>query len=94
MNKYVLLGVLMFFLYIMSMVAASIEGFTATDLSYPDAAISPSIGGVFSALGAFFNMLLFRIDGVPIFFNLIFIAITFMILYMIIDVVKDIIPFT
>jgi hypothetical protein len=54
-----------------------------------------SVQGITNVLGTFFNIMLFRVEGIPTFITLIvFYPITFGIIYMIADIAKDLIPFT
>jgi hypothetical protein len=53
-----------------------------------------SISSILGLLKTFWKLLTFQLVGIPVIFNiLVFYPITFMVLYMIIDVLKDMISF-
>ena len=56
--------------------------------------VDNSISGLYSVMSTFFNLLTFRIPEVPTLFNLVFVVIAIGILYVIVDILKDVIPFT
>jgi hypothetical protein len=96
MNKFATLMVLILYLVLITIVAGSVSMTTTTDIiggiSVNEEA---SILSVFGFLGTFFRILTFQITELPILVYVIFIYPPVIgILYMIIDVVKDIIPFT
>ena len=96
MNKYVLFMVMILFLLFLTFVANSLSLSASENLinGIPsDASVSiESIGRLF---GTFFKILTFQLEGVPIYFNIfIFAPLTFGVIYMLIDIIKDLIPFT
>ena len=95
MNKYAFLGLLTSLLIVLTLTANSISITASVDLtSGIETTTSASVGGVLGLLSTFFKILTFQLTGIPVWFNLIFMVITLMVVYMIIDVVKDLIPFT
>lgn len=96
MNKYVLFMVMSLFLIFITIVADSISITSTTDLldNIPSNG-DDSIGSIFSFMGTFFKILTFQLSGIPVFFNIfVFIPLTFGVIYMLIDIIKDLIPFT
>jgi len=96
MNKYMFLMVLVVYLVMMTFVAGSLSMITSTD-------VIGTIGGntdataldIFGFLGTFFKILTFQIEGLPALVTIIgFYPVSLAVLYMIMDIVKDIIPFT
>lgn len=53
-----------------------------------------NISTVLSTLSAFISLITFRFDNVPIVFNFVFIALGFGVVYIVIDILKDLVPFT
>lgn len=54
-----------------------------------------TFAGLISFMGTFFDILTFQLDGIPPAVNLLlFLPITFGMLYIIVEIVKDLIPFT
>lgn len=96
MNKYVLFMVMTLFLIFITIVADSISITTTTDLldnipSDGDA----TVGSLFRFMETFFKILTFQLSGIPIFFNIfVFLPLTFGVIYMLLDIIKDLIPFT
>jgi hypothetical protein len=95
MNKYALMFILTAFLIIVTLTVQSIGYTTTTDIvnGIPVTA-EVTIGGVFGFVATFFRILTFQIPELPLFINLIFIPIVMMVVYMIVDVLKDLVPFT
>jgi len=95
-NKYVLFMVMTLFLIFITFIADSISVSSTTDLldnipSDGDA----SVGAIFRLMGTFFKILTFQLTGIPIVFNIfVFIPLTFGVIFMLIDIIKDLIPFT
>jgi len=96
MNKYSLLMIMFVFLIIVTLVAKDIELATTENLLAVSMDSSgASIGSVFSMLGVLFRVLTFQIPAIPLIINVVvFYPLTIGVLAMIIDVVKDLIPFT
>lgn len=96
MNKFVTLMILVAFLFMVSYLATTL-GFTVSDdITAIDQSFElGSLSGITQVLGTFFNIMLFRVEGIPTFITLVvFYPITFGVVYMIADIAKDIIPFT
>lgn len=102
MNKYILLGVLVFAIVGMTLIADSA---TNLDPSYVapsesleedrPAEIDNTVGSVFSFINTWFKMATFSLEGFPAWITaMLFLPLNFMALYMIVDIVKDLIPFT
>ena len=96
MNKYMTLMVLVSLLILITVVANSISIGVSSDITTGIGTEGgASISGVLGLLSTFWKLLTFQLVGIPPIFNLlVFMPITFVVLYMIIDVIKDIIPFT
>jgi len=96
MNKFMTLMVMVAFLFTVSYLATSIGFSVAGDITAPEASFEiGSLSGIIDILRTFFNIMLFRIEGIPIIITLVvFYPITFGIIYMLADIIKDIIPFT
>lgn len=96
MNKYGFFGLLVLFLVIMTYTASSIEATATVDLASDiPTSSNDSISGIFKMMGVFFRMLTFQIDGIPVLFGLfVFLPVTFIVIYMLVDIIKDLIPFT
>lgn len=95
MNKYVLFMIMILFLVLMTFIADSLSITASVDLvdGVPTGA-DDSIGGIFKLMGTFFKLLTFNLPGIPAAFNFVFIPLTFGVIYMLIDIIKDLIPFT
>ena len=96
MNKYVLFMVMVLFLLFMTFVADSLALTTSVNIgdNIPTGA-DDSIAGVFRLMGTFFKILTFQLNGIPVVFNIfVFYPLTFGVIYMLIDIIKDLIPFT
>ncbi len=94
MNKYILLGMLFGFLYLMAIIANSIE-LEASELhGSPISQPETSVDSIWGTLVSFWNMVTFQIEGVPFFITMIFLIISIVLVYMIIDILKDLVPFT
>jgi len=64
----------------------------ATDLPQE---VNANLFGIIRVLRTFFSILTFRLTGVPFVVNLLlFVPITFGTLYLILEIIKDVIPFT
>lgn len=96
MNKFITLGLLVSFLTLITIIAGSVfEPVEGAITPMVPSSVSPSGAAVISYLSVFFKLLTFQVPGLPgIITGVIFVPITFMVVFMIIDVVKDIIPFT
>ena len=96
MNKYSLFMIMILFLLLITFVADSIAITASVDIvdNIPGDA-SDNVGSIFRLMGTFFRILTFSLPGIPIVFNLfVFIPLTFGVIYMLIDIIKDLIPFT
>jgi hypothetical protein len=49
---------------------------------------------VIGAMSMFFKILTFQLEGVPAMLNMIFLVPTAIVLYIIIDIIKDLVPLT
>lgn len=96
MNKFVTLMVLVAFLFAVSYLATALGFSVNEDITAIETGFSiGSVDGIVQVLGTFFNIMLFRVEGIPTFITLIvFYPITFGVVYMIADIAKDLIPFT
>ena len=96
MNKFMTLMIMVAFLFTVSYLATAIGFSVEGDITAPETAFEiGSLTGIIDILRTFFNIMLFRIEGIPVIITLVvFYPITFGIVYMIADIVKDIIPFT
>jgi hypothetical protein len=101
MNKYILLPIIFLYLIVITLLTDSL--FITTTGGVTDVINAPSLdGGVTNNISTildffkvFWRILTFRIDGVPFIITLIFFyPTTIMVVYMIVDIVKDLIPFT
>lgn len=96
MNKYSLFMIMILFLLFITVVADSIAVTASIDITdnIPVDA-KDSIGSIFRLMGTFFKILTFNLPGIPVVFNLfVFLPLTFGVIYMLIDIIKDLIPFT
>jgi hypothetical protein len=96
MNKFITLGLMVSFLTLMTVIANSVlmPVENAIDTTVPSE-VSDSTSSILGYADVFVKLLTFQIPGMPgILTGLVFIPITFMVIFMIIDIVKDIIPFT
>jgi len=94
MNKYVLLMTLIFFLVFMTTIVASINLTTTSDIT--SAEISDQEPGFFNILRSvwsyvslFLAIVFFRVDGLPLAFNLfLFWPLSAGVIYMIVDIIR------
>lgn len=56
--------------------------------------VDNSVDGVLDVLRTFIDLMSFRLDGVPALFNIIFVIIAIGFLYVLVDTLKDLVPFT
>jgi hypothetical protein len=96
MNKFVTLMILVAFLFTVSYLATSLGFSVNQDIGAIESSFElGSISGIIDVLSTFFNIMLFRVEGIPVLITIIvFYPITFGIIYMIVDIAKDLIPFT
>lgn len=100
MGKYKLFGFLLAFIIIVTLFVDSVMVYDASlalSASAPDSLNTPEDFGavnIFSALGTWWDILTFNIEGVPTMLNLIFVPINGIALYMGVDIIKDLVPFT
>lgn len=96
MNKYTTLMIMFIFLILITLVADSVLLTTSEDLLngiVVDEGNNTS--SIFSMLDTFFRIITFQMPEVPFILNvLVFYPLSLGIVYMIIDILKDIIPFT
>ena len=81
----------------LTLLADSITGIGAsTDIvGSPTTNIDASVSGVLSFIRTFFDILTFNLNGIPVIVNLLFFfPISIGLLFIIVEIVKDIIPFT
>ena len=97
MNKYMTLAVIIMILLFATYMVDVTDVYTTTStvgtvLSAPE---NTDVVTIFSMASTFFSILTFQIDGLPAIINILFFyPLSGAVLYMIIDVVKDLIPFT
>lgn len=95
-NKYVLLMIMFVFLVIITLVADSVLLTTSEDLlggAVVDTTYTSS--GIFTMIGTFFKIITFQLPQIPLVVNLlVFYPLSLGIIYMIVDILKDLIPFT
>jgi hypothetical protein len=81
----------------LTLLADSITGINASGsiITNPETGISVTRSGILSFLSTFFDILTFQLDGIPVLVNLLFFfPITVGVVFIIVEIVKDIIPFT
>jgi hypothetical protein len=96
MNRAMTLIAIVFFIIFVTLLADSLGLATTTNIAgqLPQN-IERNATSVFSVLNTFFAILTFRLVGVPFVINLLlFVPITFGTVYLILEIVKDVIPFT
>ena len=95
-TKYGLLMVMFVFLVAVTLVADSV--LITTSQNILDGAVSDTTqtsGGIFSMMAVYFKIITFQIPQIPLMINLfVFYPLSIGIGYMIIDILKDLIPFT
>ena len=97
MNKYITLGLLVFILVFVTFVVDLSTAYTISGEA--NSAVATPTGfeevDVWSMLQTFLGLLTFQIAELPVVINLlVFYPITIIVAYMIIDVLKDLVPFT
>lgn len=96
MNRATTLMAIAFFIIFVTLIANSLGLTPSTDIAgeLPQE-VDNSISGVFDVIRTFFAIITFRLIGVPFIINLLlFVPITFGTVYLILEIVKDVIPFT
>lgn len=98
MNKYGTLMAIMLFLVISTFLASSIVGFDPTinpatgmsPIGDPgDLSVTNALAIAFNSLGFFFNLLLFKVEGIPNFINLlVFWPLTIGLFFMLISLIR------
>ena len=81
----------------LTLLADSITGINASGsiIANPGSEITADVSGIFRFLTTFFDILTFQLDGIPVLVNLLFFfPITVGMVFIIVEIVKDIIPFT
>lgn len=102
MNKYVLFGLLMAWLLIATYLVNSFEVYlNAGDFVVTGGITAPAslTGGFFAQAGqmwdTFVTLLVFNIEGIPLLITVLFFKVpAFIFIYMLIDIVVNLIPFT
>ena len=100
MNKYVLFGLILTLMVLCTYVIDASEGLSSNvdlsdNVSVIDDEEDVSIGGLLGLAGTFIRVITFQAEGIPAFITLlIFYPLTGMLIYMIIDIFKDLVPFT
>ncbi|MEM0173084.1 MAG: hypothetical protein QXI16_01095 [Sulfolobaceae archaeon] len=96
MNKYTTLMVMFLFLIIVTLVADSVLITTSEDMlggGIADAEKSSS--AIFSMISTYYKIITFQIPSMPFIVNaIVFYPLSFGIVFMIVDILKDLIPFT
>jgi len=96
MNKYITLMLIFLYLVIITITVGSIGMTTTTEIvgGIPTEQ-SASILSIFGFIGTFFRILSFSIPEIPEWITFIFFYPVIMVLvYMIVDILKDLVPFT
>lgn len=79
----------------MTLVAGSISITYTQDITSGIATnAEANLSSIIGFIGTFFKILTFQLEGVPFWLNLFFIPVTMIVIYMIVDVLKDLVPFT
>jgi hypothetical protein len=95
MNRFTMLGLIVFFLATISYMADALDLGTPPDVaSSVQTDIAPKKASVIGAMSMFFKILTFQLEGVPAMLNMIFLVPTAIVLYIIIDIIKDLVPLT
>lgn len=94
MNKYALLALFVSIMIFIVYLVSGVEGASTTDIGLPDGSDAFTETNVRDMLQTFFQILFFRLENVPNFINVIFYPIIIAIGYMIVDILKDLVPFT
>lgn len=97
MSKLTFLLFTVFAMVALTLLADSIAGIQASNdiVTNPPTNITADVSGILRFLRTFFDILTFRLEGIPTILNLVFFfPITIGLLFIIVEVVKDIIPFT
>lgn len=81
---------MIFMVYLVS----GVEGASTTGIGTPEGSNAFTETNIQTMLGTFFQILFFRLENVPNFINVIFYPIIIAIGYMIIDILKDLVPLT
>ena len=94
MSKYKLLMIISSYFVLMVLLANSIEGISATEyIVVGPGNIGFTSGGIFGWIGTFLRLTFFQVEGVPLVVNLPFTILVLPLVYMALEIVKDIIPF-
>lgn len=96
MNKYTTLMVMFLFLIIVTLVADSVLITTSEDmLGGGIADTGKSSAAIFSMISTYYKIITFQIPSMPFIVNaIVFYPLSFGIVFMIVDILKDLIPFT
>lgn len=101
MNKFALFGLIIAWLLIATYFINVLENYQSGIFSVDNPVQEIDIGGtgflsqITGMIKTFFNIFLFQIEGLPVIVVVICFQVpAFIVLYMVIDVVKDVIPFT
>ena len=94
MNKYSMLLLLIIYLVLSSMMVSALE-LGGTTLITPATESSGTLQAVIMFVNGMIAIMFFQVQGVPVFINLLFFFwIPFVIGFMVVDIIKDVIPFT
>lgn len=96
MNKYALLMAMVFFLILITQLTLSLDLSVTEDLTHGiSSSDKVSVKGVMNMIKMFFRIITFQVPDIPVIINLlVFLPLTFGIIYIIVDIIKDLIPFT
>jgi len=97
MNKYAFFGLLILYLVIISFLVEASSAYVISDglETSVQSADEATTSGVFSMVGIFARLLFFNVVGFPVWATMIFVyPVVFVFWFMIIDIIKDLIPFT
>lgn len=94
MNKYSLLMLLVIYLMLTSMMVSAL-GLAGTQINTPTTESAGTASAVLMFVNGIISIMFFNVEGVPMFINLVFFFwIPFVIGFMVVDIVINIIPFT
>lgn len=94
MNKYSLLAVFVSIMIFMVYLVSGVEGASTTDIGLTEGSDAFTETNIRTMMSTFFQILFFRLENVPNFINVIFYPMLITIGYMLIDILKDLVPFT
>lgn len=96
MNRFMLLMVMVFFLILITITANSLLPESAEMVTDGvEVGRSNTFGAIFNMMKTFFKIVTFQIDEFPVILNItVFMPLTVGVIYIIIDILKDLVPFT